>query len=160
MKTTQLISHEATTLTASTKIKPESLHEKASSKWQSQLENKKDNNINAINLSIDEQESVNQFIQEFKSCNDPKSFFLCLFKKMINLKKDDKKNFIAGTMQQIQSPNNPELNYLKEKFNKALYRYMSINLMTSPLMEHFSNNMNNFSIDANDDYDDDDIEYI
>ncbi len=149
MKITPPINHASTF--PSTQLSNGNLQQKISSEWQLKFENKKENNINMTNISTDDQTSINQFISEFKVCNDPKAFFSCLFKKMISLKKHEKENFIAGTMQMIQSPKNPELNHLNEKFKKALHRYMSVSLMSSPLTEQLSHNMNKFSLDGEDD---------
>ncbi len=156
MKIIPVTSNILTAQPAFTQIKNESLQEKILSEWQLNFENKKEGNTNMVNISEDKQTNINQFISEFKACNDPKAFFSCLFKKMISLKKSEKENFITGTMQTIQSPENPELNHLKEKFNKALHRYMSVSLMNSPLTEQFSNNMNKYSLEG----DDDDISLI
>ena len=107
--------------------------------------------INKIELSPKDMNKINQFIDELKSRVDKKEFFAHVFKTMIHLGKGEKEKLIAGVAQTLKSSADPESELLNQKFNKSLCRYMSISLMSTPLMNQFRHNMSSFSLEGSDD---------
>lgn len=143
---------------------PENIQNKMTSIWQEKNMDIKSNNHHnnekielspkgeiKLELSAKDMNKVNQFIDELKSRVDKKEFFSHVFKTMIHLGKDEKEKFIAGVVQTLKSSADPESELLNQKFNKSLCRYMSISLMSTPLMNQLSHNMSSFSLEGSDD---------
>lgn len=148
----------ATTLQNNAQAQPENIQNKMTSLWQ-EKNMKTASNIHqhndVINLSPNEKNKINQFINELKSREDKKEFFAHIFKTMIHLGKDEKQIFVAGVAQTFKSSDDPEMQSLSTKFTKALSRYMSISLMSIPLTNQLNHNISSITLDG--DNDDDDI---
>ncbi len=148
----------ATTVQNNAQVQPENIQHKMTSLWQEKNMKTASNNqyqSDKINLSPNEKNKINQFISELKSREDKKEFFAHIFKTMIHLGKDEKQNFVAGVAQVFQSSDDPEMQSLNTKFTKALCRYMSISLMSTPLTNQLNHNISNVTLEG--DNDDDDI---
>ncbi|EMT6576410.1 MULTISPECIES: hypothetical protein [Providencia] len=104
-----------------------------------------------IELSPQESNKVDQFINELKSKDDKKIFFSHVFKTMIRLGRNEKKNFIAGVSQTLQSSSDPEFVSLNKRFNSSLSHYMAISLACVPLSNQLRHNMASISLEGDND---------
>lgn len=113
--------------------------------------------IPAIPLSSEEKMKIDDFISQLEHKPNDKDFFAFIFKTMVNLNKEEKEKFITGTAQTLKSYSDENSSSLYEKFTKALKRYQSVILMSSPLSEQLNRNISQIKLESDDDDDDMDI---
>lgn len=133
----------------------ENIKNKMSSLWQEKnmtIKNKHQDN-DRIDLSPQEKNKIDQFINELKSKEDKKIFFSHVFKTMIKLGRKEKQKFIAGVSQTLQSSSDPEFVSLNKKFNSSLSHYMAISLASIPLSNQLRHNMTSISLEGDNDED-------
>ncbi|MFD1093029.1 hypothetical protein [Providencia vermicola] len=108
---------------------------------------------NIVDISAESQKKIDKFIKQLQSKETDKDFFSTIFSTLTRLKKNEKENFIAGTVQTLKSLPSDSLPSLYDKFTKGLNRYMAINLMNQPFTEQLNRNLSHFNVDGNDDDD-------
>lgn len=115
--------------------------------------------MTTIPLSSEEKMKIDDFISQLEHKPSDKDFFAFIFKTMVNLNKEEKEKFITGAAQTLKSYPDENSPSLYEKFTKALKRYQSVILMSSPLSEQLNRNISQIKLEPDDD-DDDDMDII
>lgn len=116
------------------------------------------NNASSLQISAEEQIKIDDFLAQLEQKNSKRESNSFFFKTILSMDRKERKKFIAGVAQTLQTNPDTANSPLKKQFKAALNHYSSIKAMMVPLREQLEHNIKSIQLEPSDD--DDEIIFV